>query len=29
MKSWPIIAAIVLFGWMTFTLQSMRVRDIG
>jgi uncharacterized membrane protein YhaH (DUF805 family) len=26
---WPVIAAIVFFGWMTFTLQSMRVRDIG
>jgi uncharacterized membrane protein YhaH (DUF805 family) len=29
MKSWPTIAAIVFFGWMTFTLQSMRIRDIG
>ena len=29
MKSWPIIAAIVFFGAMTFTLQSMRIRDIG
>jgi len=29
LKSWPTIAAIVFFGWMTFTLQSMRIRDIG
>jgi hypothetical protein len=27
--TWPTIAAIVFFGWMTFTLQSMRIRDIG
>jgi uncharacterized membrane protein YhaH (DUF805 family) len=27
--TWPVIAAIVFFGWMTFTLQSMRIRDIG
>jgi uncharacterized membrane protein YhaH (DUF805 family) len=26
---WPVIAAVVFFGWMTFTLQSMRIRDIG
>lgn len=26
---WPVIAAMVFFGWMTFTLQSMRIRDIG
>jgi uncharacterized membrane protein YhaH (DUF805 family) len=29
MTSWPTIAAAVFFGWMTFTLQSMRIRDIG
>ncbi|WP_247499171.1 hypothetical protein [Bradyrhizobium sp. 149] len=29
MKSWAIIAAIVFFGAATFTLQSMRIRDIG
>src|ERR1700674_5630454 len=29
LKSGPTIAAIVFFGWMTFTLQSMRIRDIG
>ena len=23
------IAALVFFGWATFTLQSMRIRDIG
>jgi uncharacterized membrane protein YhaH (DUF805 family) len=27
--SWPVIAAMVFFGWMTFTLQAMRIRDIG
>ena len=27
--TWPVIAATVFFGWMTFTLQCMRVRDIG
>ena len=27
--TWPVIAAMVFFGWMTFTLQSMRIRDIG
>src|SRR4030081_1449862 len=26
---WPVIAAVAFFGWMTFTLQSMRIRDIG
>lgn len=25
----PVIAVGVVFGWMTFTLQSMRIRDIG
>jgi uncharacterized membrane protein YhaH (DUF805 family) len=29
MMSWPVIIAMVFFGWMTFTLQSMRIRDIG
>jgi uncharacterized membrane protein YhaH (DUF805 family) len=29
MKNWAIIAAIVFFGLATFTLQSMRIRDIG
>jgi uncharacterized membrane protein YhaH (DUF805 family) len=28
-KSWAIIAAMVFFGLATFTLQSMRIRDIG
>jgi uncharacterized membrane protein YhaH (DUF805 family) len=28
-KSWAMIAAIVFFGVATFTLQSMRIRDIG
>jgi uncharacterized membrane protein YhaH (DUF805 family) len=28
-RSWAAIAAIVLFGLTTFTLQSMRLRDIG
>jgi uncharacterized membrane protein YhaH (DUF805 family) len=27
--SWPVITAAVFFGWMTFTLQAMRIRDIG
>jgi uncharacterized membrane protein YhaH (DUF805 family) len=29
MKNWAIIGAIVFFGLATFTLQSMRIRDIG
>ena len=29
MAAWPTIAAMVFFGWMTFTLQCMRIRDIG
>jgi uncharacterized membrane protein YhaH (DUF805 family) len=29
MGSWPVIAAGVLFGTATFTLQAMRFRDIG
>ena len=28
-KSWPAIGGIVFFIWMSFTLQSMGVRDIG
>ena len=28
-SSWAMIAAIVFFGVVTFTLQSMRIRDIG
>jgi hypothetical protein len=28
-SSWAMIAAIVFFGVATFTLQSMRIRDIG
>src|SRR5258708_37585646 len=27
--TWPVIIAIVFFVWITFTLQSMRIRDIG
>jgi uncharacterized membrane protein YhaH (DUF805 family) len=29
LMGWPTIVAAVVFSWMTFTLQSMRVRDIG
>jgi uncharacterized membrane protein YhaH (DUF805 family) len=29
MTLWPVIAAAVLFGWLTFTLYAMRIRDIG
>ena len=29
LTSGPVIAAAVLFGWLSFTLHSMRVRDIG
>jgi uncharacterized membrane protein YhaH (DUF805 family) len=29
LMTWPTIAAMVFFAWMTFTLQSMRIRDIG
>jgi uncharacterized membrane protein YhaH (DUF805 family) len=29
MTAWPTLVAIVFFLWMTFTLQSMRIRDIG
>jgi uncharacterized membrane protein YhaH (DUF805 family) len=27
--TWPVISAGVVFFWLTFTLQSMRIRDIG
>lgn len=27
--SGPIFAAAILYGWLTLTLQSMRIRDIG
>jgi uncharacterized membrane protein YhaH (DUF805 family) len=29
MTLWPVLAATVLFGWLTFTLYAMRIRDIG
>ena len=29
LMSWPVIAAGALFLWVSFTLQSMRIRDIG
>ena len=29
LMTWPVITAGVLFAWATFTLQSMRIRDIG
>ena len=29
LNTWPVIFAAVLFIWLTFTLQSMRFRDIG
>ena len=29
MMTWPTLAAMAFFAWMTFTLQSMRIRDIG
>jgi uncharacterized membrane protein YhaH (DUF805 family) len=28
-KTWPVIAAMIGFGWATFSLQAMRIRDIG
>ncbi|MBR0725367.1 hypothetical protein [Bradyrhizobium manausense] len=28
-RNWAIIAAMIVFGLGTFTLQSMRIRDIG
>ena len=27
--TWPVIVAIVFFGFVSFTLQAMRIRDIG
>jgi uncharacterized membrane protein YhaH (DUF805 family) len=27
--AWPAIVSILVFLWITFTLQSMRIRDIG
>ena len=27
--AWPVIVSILVFLWITFTLQSMRIRDIG
>jgi uncharacterized membrane protein YhaH (DUF805 family) len=29
LMTWPIMLAIAAFCWMTFTLQCMRIRDIG
>jgi hypothetical protein len=29
LTNWPTLIAVVFFAWMTFTLQSMRIRDIG
>lgn len=29
LMTWPVIALTVAFIWITFTLQSMRIRDIG
>jgi uncharacterized membrane protein YhaH (DUF805 family) len=29
LMTWPLIAAAAFFAWMTFTLQCMRIRDIG
>ena len=29
LTSWQVIAAAVLFIWLSFTLHSMRIRDIG
>ena len=29
LMTWPTLTAIAFFAWMTFTLQSMRIRDIG
>jgi uncharacterized membrane protein YhaH (DUF805 family) len=27
--AWPVIVSVLVFLWITFTLQSMRIRDIG
>jgi len=29
LTSWQVIAAAILFIWLSFTLHSMRIRDIG
>jgi uncharacterized membrane protein YhaH (DUF805 family) len=29
LMTWPTFVAIAFFAWMTFTLQCMRIRDIG
>jgi uncharacterized membrane protein YhaH (DUF805 family) len=29
LMTWPTLVAIVVFAWVTFTLQCMRIRDIG
>jgi uncharacterized membrane protein YhaH (DUF805 family) len=29
LMTWPVMAALVGFAWASFTLQSMRIRDIG
>jgi uncharacterized membrane protein YhaH (DUF805 family) len=29
LMTWPVIVLAVVFMWITFTLQSMRIRDIG
>jgi uncharacterized membrane protein YhaH (DUF805 family) len=29
MTLWPVLGTAVLFGWLTFTLYAMRIRDIG
>ena len=29
MTFWPVLGTAVLFGWLTFTLYAMRIRDIG
>jgi uncharacterized membrane protein YhaH (DUF805 family) len=29
LMTWPVVVAIVFFGFVTFTLQAMRIRDIG
>jgi uncharacterized membrane protein YhaH (DUF805 family) len=29
LTSWQVIAAAILFVWLSFTLHSMRIRDIG
>jgi len=29
LMGWPVIVSVVVFMWITFTFQSMRIRDIG